>query len=157
MRQRGLVRQRSGASAVLAGLTSAAVWLVRRRRDRGSLAGETAVLTGGSRGLGRLIAEELARQGCRVVICARDRAELEETERSLAALEAEVLSVVCDVQDHRRLVVWPVQPAGRRRAPRNASGGITPTEIDSESSTHLTRCHQVEGMYSQSPGMRRLW
>jgi len=38
--------------------------------------GKTALVTGGSRGLGLLIAEELGRRGCRVMICARDTEEL---------------------------------------------------------------------------------
>jgi len=73
--------------------------MLQRRRDSRALTGEVAIVTGGSRGLGRLIAEELSRHGCRIVVCARDRGELEETERSLAALGADVLTVVCDVQD----------------------------------------------------------
>jgi short-subunit dehydrogenase len=101
MRQRGALRweDRSKVLAALAGLTSAGLWMLQRRRGRQSLAGEVAIVTGGSRGLGRLIAEELARHGSRIVVCARDRAELDETERSLAALGADVLTVVCDVQD----------------------------------------------------------
>ena len=39
--------------------------------------GEVAVVTGASRGLGLLLARELARHGCPLVICARDAAELE--------------------------------------------------------------------------------
>jgi short-subunit dehydrogenase len=56
-----------------------------------------AVVTGGSRGLGLSIAGELARQGCRVVICARDRDELERARRELSAAGGDVLAVPCDV------------------------------------------------------------
>jgi 5,10-methylene-tetrahydrofolate dehydrogenase/methenyl tetrahydrofolate cyclohydrolase len=70
----GLAKQHpSRWLAALVGLTTGAVWLLQRRRDRHALTGEVAVVTGGSRGLGRLIAEELSRQGCRIVVCARDR------------------------------------------------------------------------------------
>ena len=41
-----------------------------------SLDGRTAVVTGGSKGLGRAIVEELMEQGCTVLTCARDVAPL---------------------------------------------------------------------------------
>ena len=41
------------------------------------LAGKKAIVTGGSRGLGRAIAEEIAREGADLAICARHQDELE--------------------------------------------------------------------------------
>ena len=40
------------------------------------LEGRRAMITGGSRGLGRQIAEALGREGCAIAICARDEAQL---------------------------------------------------------------------------------
>ena len=40
------------------------------------LYGQTVLITGGSRGLGLALAEEFARQGCNIVICAREEDEL---------------------------------------------------------------------------------
>ena len=61
-------------------------WAWRRiRRRRTNLAGQVAIVTGGSRGLGFLIARELVREGCRVVICARDEAELARARDELRA------------------------------------------------------------------------
>ena len=45
-------------------------------RQRWSLAGRTAVITGGSRGIGRAVAEEFLALGARVLIAARDPAGL---------------------------------------------------------------------------------
>ena len=44
-----------------------------------SLEGKVAMITGGSRGLGRQIAGTLAREGCKVAICARDEEQLKQT------------------------------------------------------------------------------
>src|SRR5215208_5909914 len=63
------------------------------------LRGQVALITGGSRGLGLLLARELADQGCRLVICARDEAELARAREDLEGRGAEVLTVPCDVAD----------------------------------------------------------
>lgn len=43
------------------------------------LSGKVAMVTGGSRGLGRQIAGALAREGCKISICARDQKQLDTT------------------------------------------------------------------------------
>jgi short-subunit dehydrogenase len=72
-----------------------------------SLRGKTALVTGGSRGLGLLIAEELAKRGARIAISARDGAELERARARLEQQGAVVLTVVADLDrpsDARMLV-----------------------------------------------------
>lgn len=54
----------------------------------GPLSGKTAGVTGGSKGLGRAIVEELVAQGCTVVTCARDAAPLRDVD--CIALELDV-------------------------------------------------------------------
>ena len=61
------------------GLTSlgAILALAKMRQKSTNLAGQTVLITGGSSGLGLLLAREFAREGCRLVICARGEAKLE--------------------------------------------------------------------------------
>jgi short-subunit dehydrogenase len=75
----------------------AALAAYRRRRPRDDLAGEVALVTGSSRGLGLLVATELARRGCRLLLCARDGAELERAADQLRSAGAQVATVACDV------------------------------------------------------------
>ncbi|HUG42280.1 MAG TPA: SDR family NAD(P)-dependent oxidoreductase [Longimicrobiales bacterium] len=89
---------RRTAAALLAG----GAWLAWRRRAGADLTGRVALVTGGSRGLGFLLAEELLAQGCAVAICGRDRETLERARAALregAGEEAAVLAVRCDVAD----------------------------------------------------------
>ena len=55
-------------------------------QDLFSLQGRTAIVTGGSRGIGRMIAEGFVRQGARVYITARKAAACEQTAKELSAL-----------------------------------------------------------------------
>jgi short-subunit dehydrogenase len=80
----------------------AAIWLGRElyaRLHEADLRGQVAVVTGGSRGLGLLIARELASQGCKVAICARNQDELDRALHAIEALSADVMAVRCDVAE----------------------------------------------------------
>jgi len=53
---------------------------------------EVAVITGGTKGLGRALSEQFITKGCRVIICARDKAEVEAVAKEIntAAFAADV-------------------------------------------------------------------
>ena len=73
---------------------------------------KTVLITGGSRGLGLVMAREFAREGSRLVLCARDEQELDLARLDLEKLGAEVMVVPCDVtkqQDVKAMIaaVYP--------------------------------------------------
>jgi 3-oxoacyl-[acyl-carrier protein] reductase len=64
-----------------------------------SLEGKNALVTGGSRGIGRSIALAFAEAGANVSICARGEAALRETEAELGRFGHEVHAESCDLAD----------------------------------------------------------
>ncbi|CAO2141770.1 unnamed protein product [Urochloa humidicola] len=77
------------------------------RKERWSLAGATALVTGGSKGIGHAIVEELAGFGAQVHTCSRNAAELEECRRRWVEKGLIITVSVCDVSvraDRERLM-----------------------------------------------------
>ncbi len=68
------------------------------------LAGRTAIVTGGSRGIGKAVAFELAREGVDLAICARDKATLEASSDEIAsATGRKVFPIVVDTTDRAQV------------------------------------------------------
>ena len=87
---------------------------LRRTRNRFTYAGRVVVITGGSRGLGFLMAGELRKQGARVALLARNREELRHAKEQLGG--GNILTVPCDVGvrgDVRQAIEIVMQHFGR--------------------------------------------
>ena len=67
------------------------------------LRGKCAVITGGSKGIGRAIALCMAGEGADIAICARGEAALRNTESEVRSRGVRVYGEVCDVGDQRAL------------------------------------------------------
>jgi NAD(P)-dependent dehydrogenase (short-subunit alcohol dehydrogenase family) len=72
---------------------------LRSRSRRYALDGRVVMITGGSRGLGLVLAREFARQGARLILTSRDTDELARARTELRSHGADVLAVRCDVTD----------------------------------------------------------
>lgn len=78
-------------------------WEALQRGREADLRGQVVLITGGSRGLGLVLAREFAREGCRIAICARDEMELERAREDLEERGAEVLAIPCDISDRAQV------------------------------------------------------
>jgi NAD(P)-dependent dehydrogenase (short-subunit alcohol dehydrogenase family) len=88
---------------------------VRHVRQLFSLAGKTALVTGGSRGLGLQIAEALGESGARVILSSRKAQDLEEAAATLRGrgIDVDWISADCsNEEDARRLADEAIQLAG---------------------------------------------
>ena len=128
-----------GKTAVVAGGILTATAAVAARRTKDDIRGEVALVTGASRGLGLLLARELARQGCPLVICARDAAELDRAAAELRAEGADVTAVACDVTDEgspRQLIDTAIERYGRLDVLINNAGIIQVGPVEDAQVAH---------------------
>lgn len=65
--------------------------------DLFSVREQVVLVSGGSRGIGRALAEGFAQRGARVIITSRDQKNLEQTTAAMAAAETKAQAAVCDV------------------------------------------------------------
>jgi NAD(P)-dependent dehydrogenase (short-subunit alcohol dehydrogenase family) len=83
----------AGTAAVMAARS------VYRQVIRYDFIDRTVLITGGSRGLGLVLARQLASQGARLILCARDAEELRSVEAELNDRGYGVLTIPCNVTD----------------------------------------------------------
>ena len=136
--------QQTALTAAVA--TLGAALIARRTRTARSMtfAGCSVVITGGSRGLGLLLAREFGREGARVTLAARDEAELQRARDDLAGRGIEAAIVVCNVGDRQeaaQLVRGVVARTGRIDVLINNAGVIKVGPLD-----HMQRGDFEEAM-----------
>ncbi|MEX1254081.1 MAG: SDR family oxidoreductase [Dehalococcoidia bacterium] len=107
------------------------------------LQGKAALVGGASRGIGKAVAIGLAREGCRVAICGRNRDTLDAAADEIrAATSIDVLPFVCDMSDAgdiQRFVAATVEAFGRLDVVVNNAGGPPPGafEAHDDAAWHL--------------------
>jgi NAD(P)-dependent dehydrogenase (short-subunit alcohol dehydrogenase family) len=118
-----------GSAFAFGGLTLGAALAARGyRRSRAiDFDGRVALITGGSRGLGLLIARELGQLGARVVLVARDEPELERARQDLLSHDIDASIIAADIaigSEARRVVSETLANYGRLDLLVNNAGVI---------------------------------
>jgi len=86
------------ASAVGIGAV-AAYTVLGKKHSKYSFQDKVVLITGGSRGLGLVLARTFAREGAKIAICARNIEELTRAKEDLQSRGAKVFETVCDVRN----------------------------------------------------------
>jgi short-subunit dehydrogenase len=110
------------------------------------IAGEVAIVTGASRGLGLELARELGRRSCRLVTCARDQAELERAAADLRADGVAVTAVSCDVTSDeapRQLIDAAIASYGRLDIVVNNAGIIQVGPVANARESHFESAMRI--------------
>ncbi|HEY0429353.1 MAG TPA: SDR family oxidoreductase [Pyrinomonadaceae bacterium] len=91
--------------AMLGAGAFAALAAFSRKRREYDFANKVVLITGGSRGLGLILAREFAGLGARIAICARDAGELATARADLEERGAEVFDAICDLRRQEEVEV----------------------------------------------------
>ena len=138
-------------------------WLEAQRR-RYDFSGKCVLITGGSRGLGLVMARQLVAEGARVAICARHGEEVTRAVNELQVLGVVALGVACDVTEKREFdafVALVEQELGPIDVLINNAGVIQVGPAEEMTSEDYQRAMEVHfaaplhAMRRIAPGMRR--
>ena len=132
------------------------------------LAGRRAIVTGGSKGLGKAIAAELLAEGAAVCICSRNAAELDETaallRKQAGDQAAPVYALACDVTDPDQVAAFVAAAAERMGGVDilvNNAGGARPgqfgtlTDADWQADIEVKLFSQIRCIRATLPELRR--
>jgi len=152
------------AVALAAGVGAGLAWRAYRARRDFDFRNKVVLVTGGTRGLGLVMARQLAAEGAWLAVCARDGEEVARARAELSARGARVLAGTCDLTDPReaRELVDTVEAFyGKLDVLINNAGTITVGPIDTMTlgdfqsemaSNFYTAVHTT---LAALPGMRR--
>jgi NAD(P)-dependent dehydrogenase (short-subunit alcohol dehydrogenase family) len=134
--------------------------LVRALRPRYELRGKVALVTGGSRGLGYLIATELLRRGAKVAFCARNVDEVLRAEERLRLVSSSVKGFSCDLtkqEDCMRFIDDALRQFGRIDVLVNNAGIIVSGPVDTMTQGDFEEQMKVHfwGPYFLTEGARK--
>ncbi len=98
----------AGTKITLAVIGSAAcavaALLARQKYSRFRLDGKVVFVTGGSRGLGILLAREFIERGATVAVCARDEQELTRAREEFAPVGDRFFAIQCDLSNNEQVI-----------------------------------------------------
>ena len=137
---------RTQSAFAIGGFIVGASLIAREMRSRRAidLQDRVVLITGGSRGLGLLMAREVGRRGAQVVLVARDEAELLRAQQDLGSHDVRSSILVADVATEaqaRHIVSETVARHGRLDVLINNAGVITVGPVD-----HMTVADFEEAM-----------
>jgi short-subunit dehydrogenase len=145
-----------------------ALWKLNRylagQRNSFSFRDRVVLITGGSRGLGLVLARQLADEGARLCLCARDPRELDAAATELRHRGAEVVTFACDLtksSEVAQLAAYVEEMLGAVEVLINNAGTIqvgpndamTTSDVDYALKLHLWAPLQL--VDAVLPGMRR--
>jgi NAD(P)-dependent dehydrogenase (short-subunit alcohol dehydrogenase family) len=123
------------------------------------LSGCVAIVTGGSIGLGRQMAEGLAEMGANLVLCARKKERCEQAAEELKQLGVKTLALACDVknpEDVRNVVQETVSQLGRIDILVNNAGTAWGAPVEEMTLEHWNRVIETNltgtFLFSQAAG-----
>jgi NAD(P)-dependent dehydrogenase (short-subunit alcohol dehydrogenase family) len=108
----------------------------KNRQNAYDFTGKVVLITGGSRGLGLVLARQFAAQGARLAICARTLGELEIAQQQLEQGGAEVYAQVCNLrieQDLKHMIRQVEEHYGRIDVLVNNAGVIQVGPLENQS------------------------
>jgi short-subunit dehydrogenase len=128
-------RQKTALMVGAVGLGALMVAQAWRRRTNYDFASKSVVITGGSRGLGLILARELADEGARLTLIARDEEELARAEDDIRTRQpfADVLTITADMRrryDAERAIAQVIDRYGRVDVVINNAGIIQVGPLD---------------------------
>lgn len=109
------------------------------------LSGKTALITGGTSGIGLAIAQRLGAEDCRIAICGRQRAKLDAAIATLGATDAKgFIADVCKPADVAALIDNVIEAFGRIDIVVSNAGTHIAGSIDDVSTDALLRHFQTK-------------